>query len=88
MEPQRRRSTDHEGSTEVRLSLVEHAVQAHLGDCETRQSEIRKMFEVLTTDIKAISGRITTMQFGWMATAISLLGSGFIFLFGKVMKWW
>ena len=87
----RRRAGDQPGQTaptETRVSVLEVSFADHQDDCKARQTEIKGMFAELKADIKAMSDRVNGMQFGWMATALSLVGSAALFLFGKVMRWW
>jgi hypothetical protein len=85
VEPPRRRSSD---DPEVRLTLLEKGLADHLTSCDSRQKEIKEMFLELRGSIDRVGTRMTAMQFGWMTTGMGLLGSGAVFLFGKVMKWW
>ena len=86
----KRRSADRDDAptSEVRLSLVEHDFAGHLEDCEKRQGEIREMFTEVRDGLKGMGERLTRLHVQWLSTALGLVFSGFVFLFGKALKWW
>lgn len=87
-EPQRRRASDSEGGLDLRVSLVEHGLHSHVRDCETRQNEIKEMFGEVRDGLKAMGERLNKLHVQWLTSALGLVGSAAVFLFGKVMKWW
>lgn len=86
-EPQRRAS-DQDGSMELRVSLVEHWQGEHEKRCEGRQDEIKEMFAEVREGLKGMGDRLNKLHVQWLTSALGLVGSAAVFLFGKVMGLW